>query len=212
MNSSYDRSLTSDLIRAHLEHIKLEMGIGGYVLSFKKILSFEYTTDFWAKSLFKFIYKHNLIIEDQIPDLPLERIKDRYLMDIWSRQYDKVTLKFLNTCRMFLEVVSISEISDGEGTHIMQWAWSEIYNPLFISPHHWPKSEHPTEPYWERWREAILLIGSGSSLALHQTLGPWLENPKEGSWWLLKMRDKVCCKLKGGYKVCSMVWKINVYA
>ena len=83
---------------------------------------------------------------------------------------------------MFLHVVSLSDISTGDGRYLRSAAFTPQYNYSGRSSLEWPVQGRPPPSDWAFWKSALqdvfLLRGS-----LRQPLGTWLRVPDSWEWF-----------------------------
>jgi hypothetical protein len=78
----------------------------------------------WPKTIAKFMYKHNIRIALANPIHPLLRENDQYIMTLaYNLQFTAYALKYINYCRLFLNVISIADLTDASGKYVS----SEMY-------------------------------------------------------------------------------------
>jgi hypothetical protein len=139
----------------------------------------------WVQSLQQFLHKCNAQIH--IPRLhrlhPMRR-NDQFIMTYAnSLGLPTADLMSINRCRLFLQVMSLSEITNDNGTHILQHclegAVTDTGQPqlslMSSSTLAWPAQPRPDATSWRAWKRLLYtLVTSSSSLALLTPLGPWL--------------------------------------
>ncbi len=151
---SQDKS--GKLILISISYTQLLVGSGSSFFSilfskYKKWLNHNRLTSLW-----EFTDKIQLqltIKREWIPTLPRER--DIFLMDYFVRQqYKSSDLKLLNQCRLYLQVLSLTDICSADGANIV----TPICNGLKLvdrrSTLHWPEQERPSKVAWNLWRVA----------------------------------------------------------
>ena len=134
----------------------MEIGLPGNLFTLPyKTLHFLATPS-WIKDLWKFVYEHNIILQDNTPSLSLTSNADKFLMDIFQcHTFRKRELIQLNKCRKYLRVLSVSDILIGDGTQVSA-AIKRGQRSNFIIPNsHWPNQEDPGPSAWATWRRAI---------------------------------------------------------
>jgi hypothetical protein len=98
-------------------------------------------------------------------------------------------LKLLNLCRFYLQVETLAEISNPDGTCILAAAWKGTTLPS-LSTFHWPNQGRPQ--VWATWHQAIasLFLRDTAStyrqvgtLTLRHRLGRWHEHHSEHRRW-----------------------------
>ena len=124
-----------------------------------------------------FLATHMLSIQIDDPGIPPpQREHDSYLMDyiLHSNHYTAVEARKLNYCRIYLNVVTVSDITRPCGDKV---------DPAFYTGHLTESSsrpnlmhfhqDRPSEKEWKLWRRANLLWCNIEG-TLHQLLGKWL--------------------------------------
>ena len=110
----------------------------------------------------------------EVPELPLQRENDVLLIPLFGELgYTSQELVQLNRCRIFLKVISLSDIVTGCGTKIRLNCWNGNTDALWVSIYQWPRQTRPTEDHWILWRQALSRICS-RSVSLRTPLGLWL--------------------------------------
>ena len=74
-------------------------------------------SDSWIKTLWKFSNEYNITILDRTTPYPLpQREGDVFLTEALENQgYSKKKLQILNSCRLYLQVMTLSDIMTGKG-------------------------------------------------------------------------------------------------
>jgi hypothetical protein len=146
----------------------------------------------WVHSLQFFLHKCNAKI--CIPDLhttsPL-RIKDTLLMQhARNLQFSPTEMVQINNCRLYLQILYLSEITSDTGTHILECAIHGHHTPqgtpvlsqLSQTTIKWPTQPRPDSTTWSVWKRFIQsFITSDSHHRLRQPLGAWIkqQRPKQ---------------------------------
>lgn len=168
-----------------MSYTQLLVGSGSSFFSilfskYKKWLNHNRLTSLW-----EFTDKIQLqltIKREWIPTLPRER--DIFLMDYFVRQqYKSSDLKLLNQCRLYLQVLSLTDICSADGANIV----TPICNGLKLvdrrSTLHWPEQERPSKVAWNLWRVATEHLAGDS---IHRwPLGNWLHTPHQQWFWYM---------------------------
>ena len=111
----------------------------------------------------------------------MKREKDEWLMKRFGRlSFTALELQQSNYCRLFLQVKTFSDITDGNGTCILKKVYDGIKESTQPKYHDWPEQTRPEdEPTWPRWRKVIKQCYSGKGI---QTGDRWLPIPL-GNWY-----------------------------
>ncbi len=96
----------------------------------------------------------------------------------------------MNRCRLFLQALWISDISDGDGKSVQESAWQ---GKQITNPHHdksWPIQGQPSHADWLIWRLYInkCLTYRGLKLRIH--LGLWFRS-KDWPWFYSPTEDRL---------------------
>ena len=172
---------TSTLLRVAVSWMQLSLGTGESFLS-DVHTPHPHCESKWLASLRKFLASINGTIEldeDFVP--PLQRENDTYLMDavLDSGKFKDAQITAINYCRLYLQVVTLSDISTADGTsldmHKRDGHWSLLSSRTTLN---WINQERPPEKAWGTWRRACDLWATRNG-KLKRPLGCWLHPPEE---------------------------------
>jgi hypothetical protein len=90
--------------------------------------------------------------------------------------YTKGELRQINMCRIYLRVISVSDITDFDGTRITKSSYYGTRDDTHPTTW-WPNQQRPTKRGWCVWQRFLLSI-SDHNCYLLQTLGNWLDISK----------------------------------
>jgi hypothetical protein len=109
----------------------------------------------WLDSTRTFLaHSRSQIIIPSLPSPKPFRQNDQIIMDMVIRlSLSAGQVKKINYCRLFLQVTSLSEITNLEGKHIDLIAWTG--STRIKSHHDWPRQGRPGSRTWALWRNAI---------------------------------------------------------
>jgi hypothetical protein len=89
-----------------------------------EILNITHDESIWPRTTAQFMSKHNIRITLANPIYPLLRENDQYIMTLaYNLPFTAYALKYINYCRLFLNVISIVDLTDASGKYMA----SEIY-------------------------------------------------------------------------------------
>ena len=171
-------SITSNLLQATTEQLKLEIGIpctdGNWQLpAFHKCL-----TNCWMKDLLLFCDDHDITLHDTCATLEKLTTEDIYLMQAFTdADYEPTDLRTLNECRMYLRAITLSDLCTMDLKTITFDAYNG--NALRRRKHlGWPRKP-PSLPasHWNLWKKALtkcFLTTGNSHRTVRQNLGQWL--------------------------------------
>jgi hypothetical protein len=132
----------------------------------------------WIRSLREFLASISVSLQLDDPCVPpTQREHDCYLMDmiIQSKQFTPAEIRKLNYCRLFLQAVTLSDITKPNGMEL---------DPCFLqgrsSLHsgrtrwHTINQDRPSETEWKLWRTANTIWSDPQGQLAHP-LGAWLK-------------------------------------
>ena len=94
-------------------------------------------------------------------------------------------LKQLNACRIFLQVLTLADISDGSGREVLKGSLQGSRHNDRRSSYDWPKQLRPSAGAWRTWRSTLqaLFCVTPKFTLLRQPLKPWQHGgPKHQQW------------------------------
>jgi hypothetical protein len=109
-------STTGGLVRTSIEATKLELGLSSSVFEsdFKKFG--KLATECWITHSWKFMEEFNITMIEDTPPLALRRVGDKFIIESFNRhRFKGKQLVRLNRCRLFLQVMTLADISTEDG-------------------------------------------------------------------------------------------------
>jgi hypothetical protein len=165
-------SPVSNMLRALLETIQLEAGIGSPILEDTRAI--DYIEWGWVPQIRDFLNHIDGKITGATPYPKTFRENDRYIMD--SELLPTLSYKermLIHRCRLFLQVELLSDIADAAGVSISDaWLDPNAKKPSY-STKNWPKQGNPGTEAWKIWRKFIERAFLNSNGKLHKPLGNW---------------------------------------
>jgi hypothetical protein len=126
-------NVTGCILRDVMATLRIQLGLPGkpFEHSYKRFSSC--TTPTYFHTSWEFCNDHAFIIQDNQPLLKLQRTNDQFLMQAFpdSGHSDK-ELRLLNICRIWDKVITLADITTGDGIHLMP----ESLERNFVSTHH----------------------------------------------------------------------------
>ena len=168
-----DRQLVGDVTRLTIRKWKWQLGTGNDPFQDSQ---HHYPQDEsqWLQSVRKFAVRYHIRLSTSGQEYPLQRVNDRYIME-WAEEmgFSHFELRFLNHCRLYLNVISISDITNELGKSI---------DPEFMTfkklPERHPDSQinqsKPDHTKWWIWFKFIANITRKRQKYLTSTLGAWM--------------------------------------
>ncbi len=108
---------------------------------------------------------------------PLQRTGDSFLMDraCNSGLFTAAELKRLNYCRLYLNVLTLSDVTDAKGNRFSPGILDgtrSVQQSSSKGPA--AKQERPSDATWALWRRLLHIFGKKNQLS--PPLGPWLSS------------------------------------
>ena len=167
-------TITGKLIRVSLETAILEVGIGRNLFTLNYKSFHMLLSDCWIKGIWKFAQANSIEIIDRNTFYPLpQREGDVFIMEALENQgYSKQQLQILNRCRLYLQIMTLSDIMNGFGTGFTSM-FKCRKNHQKYNNYKWPFQPEPTTSMRKLWRKALRkTFGLRAGNTSHQ-LGSW---------------------------------------
>ena len=177
-------TITGKHLRDSSESLILELG------SAKPFWELDYATygvlatpRLWLANTWEALDSTSLQLKGPLPLLGILRDGDLHLMDIFvANNFSGHDLFQLNLCRMYLQAITLADITTADGRYLEHAAWHGTH--FRNSPHEWPRPGKPSQACWNIWRVALrqcFLPLYSHSLKLTNPLGEW-HSPTNDSW------------------------------
>ena len=165
----------------------------------------------WLASLRAYLATLDASLELDNPHIPpKQREHNFYLMDkvLESKKFTPLQIRQINYCQMYLQAMTVSDISNIKGDHIdpakLQGTISLMSSQSGL---HWINQERPNHSAWSCWRKACKLWSTKGKL--HQPLGKWLyPSHKQRMKWAAYTSantESVYIRKPGGYQVYYLI-------
>ncbi len=166
------------LVRIALSWAQLQAGTSQPIL-LDCTTSLPHLESCWLASLREFLAECNGTIEvDNAYVLPLQREHDVYLMDLVlaSCQFSDEEICTINYCRLYLQALTLSDISLADGVRLDPYLLRGHNSPkASCTTHHKVNQARPNEASWRIWERANYLWTTKGH-RLRQPLGRWTTN------------------------------------
>jgi hypothetical protein len=177
---AYDK--TAKLLRISLSYLQLTVGSATNVLMLPATTYHKWTDSVWLTSFWAFMRRTKLLIDIDGHWLPeATREFDVVLMDYFVEEgYSAAALGSLNRCRLYLQVITLADISSADGSYIIPEALQGIPLSSRRSRFTWPNQQCPPHSAWELWRSALRSLQPKNKL--DSPLGRWLTTNLHQQW------------------------------
>jgi hypothetical protein len=133
-------SITGELMRAAMEQLCLEIGLGGVLREWSYPSYGQNATSCWLQTVWKFCSQHDLFIHDKCPQLQRARQNDHFLMDVFlAHGYTGNNLKMLNNCRMWLKTITTADVTTADGKYLTLDSWNGKRIDSRCHNYQWPR-------------------------------------------------------------------------
>jgi len=187
---------TGQLLRANGEALWMEAGLNGQLFQIP-LAVLPCLTDTWLSQCWQQCHMLKISVTMDIKEFAQPRHRDREIMQIFLRDGTRGTeLAALNLCRMYLQVIFVSDICNRDGTMVELCYW-EGKKTSNISPYKWPCMHALTPAKWNGWRQRLTLglsLGQGQKLPWH--LGLWQAHIRTTAGYFLDMQGNHLWSLK----------------
>jgi hypothetical protein len=178
---------TGFLLRASCQQLQLELGARQqfWDLDYKKWA--HLATKSWVKNTWQFISDNGLQLQTDLPGIHPRRHQDLFLMDIFinSAKYSLQELQQLNWCRLYLQVITVADITDASGHKILHHIWQGNKDIQPRAQYAWPNQGKPSRGSWIVWRAALArTLGMTPHRPNHNCkLGDWTMDGQTWQWY-----------------------------
>ena len=166
-----DTSLTGKLIRGLMEQAAVDVGVGSSVLSLSFVKFGSLLANGWVKTLWRFCSEFNIQVDDWIPTIPLLRERDQYIMQCAYGilpAKDTSSLVSINMCRRYLQVVSLADITFGNGRTLIDGIMKGVRQRSSFRTDVQFAPSYPSSADWNVWRSFLTKL-----FPLRTDLGRW---------------------------------------
>ena len=166
------------LIQCSLEAAQLESGLYKPIFWNPKEILWWNTTNTWILDTYEFCIKNLISIKIGKSINPSCNGDQSIMAKMAQQGYTARELTSLNLCRIYLQVTSLSEVTNGRGTLILQER-----KPRKSNQYKWPIQGDPTTAMWKDWDIALQRCFGSDTLELNQPLGSWVCTEVEYYEW-----------------------------
>ena len=183
-------------LRGNLECLQLELGLPLGVFQNHVDQVGHLVTDSWVTRVWHELSDLGIHLAYQGPDLTTLREEDQFLIQGFvDAGFQGDDLRWLNWCRIYLNVCTLADIASADGTEITREAWMGHRLRGRRSPYSWPRSRSPPAEKWDLWRMA-LSVAFGKAYnpnprRIAVPLGKWHDDISRWEWLYSPTEDAV---------------------
>jgi hypothetical protein len=200
LNHSHINTITGFLHRANLEQIIIEVGLGTTTLEYSHKRYGKLGTFCLIERTWKFLSEYNIHLSHDIT-VALQREGDALIMKKMVENNVSLTeLQAINRCRLYLQVTTISDITNGDGIRVSDNALQGIYDHHRPHYYQWPYQPSPPTSCWTIWRRSLRRCLHDKKLVLNHRLGKWTDN-HDWMWHFSPTEERLYQRQHQGWKV-----------
>jgi hypothetical protein len=201
-------TITGELLRASVEITKIHIGHRGNIFTLDYHMLGSLSPPSWISHLWHFCHTSKIrVVETITPNVALSRVNDCFLMEAIasSRYFTKNELCHINRCRLYLKVMTLSDIVNGNGTQLRHGVLKGQLMELESLQYIWPRQERPGVTSWRLWRKAIKRVFMrqvGLHLNPDFVLGSWNNGRRtQWNWFFARNTQKVYQRVGDRWRV-----------
>jgi len=183
---SYSESICWKQLNLSLQIAQSIVGTYDIVLNANYSQLHHLLPETWIKSLWKFVFDQKLQIRGWKANIQAKRQYDPPIMDVFVQKgVSKGTLTILNKCRRYIDAISLSDISTGDGTNLSKLSVEGKRRLMHITSYSTNISKKTTVrelQIWKQFVRACFCMGSNTN-RLTKQLGRWKSNTFESFIW-----------------------------
>ena len=209
-NRAEDKKTTDpsgEAIQHSFEELRLEMGLPGQITDWRYKRIKDSVTNCWLKTVLKYCDRYKISLYDELPRLRPARKGDVNVMEAFYNKgtYTNSEYKKLNTYRLYLGVVYLSDFTTANGRHITVESTMGTRHDQRFHNYEWPRSPGTLKAeYHTLWNKAVqeCFLNAYEPRQLTRRLGDWLVDPMEYSKWALReVTNELLERVEHGWKI-----------
>ena len=172
-----------NLILVAMSHLQLHIGLESSFFTCAYPPYAKWVEHNWLTSIWKHMHQLQINVEVERHWTPEKaRQHDLILMDEFMKyNFTPMQLRLLNNCRLYLQVILLSDITTADGRHILPSVIQGSRAAYRTSTLYWPRQETPSDLAWATWSLALGYISTNRKL--NTSLGTWLKIPHQKWEW-----------------------------
>jgi len=180
-------SVLGEQLQYGLETMQIQAGVPEIIFSYNYNKFSHLLEASWLRHMWKFLYDEKLEIKGWPHKLQIQREYDEFIMPAFVKYGIPTSeLLILNKCRSYLQVMSVSDIANGDGKTIAKNFMDGKKDDTRRSTLKWTNVVRPGYNAWKLWAETIRTVfcKSDRGTKLEQPLGQWIhEDYHEWEWY-----------------------------
>ena len=184
-----ENSTTGKLLRNLIEQHTVEVGLPGEFTSWNYKAIEPIMTNTWLKNTMEYMDRDHITMDTDNPKLCKWSEEDTFIMeDAIQAGIRGHQLQAMNRCRLYMQVVTRSDLSSGGGDEILKEVIDVEKGTESMSSkeYKWPYQTRPTVADRNEWKRAILSMYGVDSRhkRWRRNCGRWTERANNSTRWL----------------------------
>ena len=169
-------SAINQLLRIAVAWAQINTGVG-YSIFLNVVPTLPHFESKWLNSMRHFLRAIQGQLRLDVPFVPeIQRVNDSFIMDhvLERGMFSKAEVRRINYCRLYLQAVTVSDISDATGANLAPGI--RLGTPTLwsgVTRSHKTNQAKPNLATWKLWSRALSLIASPKD-ELHVPLRQWI--------------------------------------
>ena len=205
VDQTWKNTPSAKLLKANIEAVKLDAGIGGHIFDRNIPITWLSANKLWVVDTLKFCQEYSIQFKEPGECLTIKREGDAFLMEGFiAAGAEKTQLQALNRCRLYMQVTTVADISNGEGNKLHPHAFSRKRIGQ-RDTYHWPVQGMPPAADWKIW-DHYIRQELGKYHYYPHSLGEWIISNEEyihGWDYFLTPQKQLIYHAKGTWKYFS---------
>jgi hypothetical protein len=175
-----EHSLSANMIKTVTKWWWYQLGLEKHPFKYKS-QDITYVKLDWFNNLHSFLEEFQIKIDIQMKNYTCLRQNDIYIMEaVLQQKYSQKIVGNINQCRLYLHVITLSDITNELGRHITVQSYShKDARTIKLTKKAIFQVSKPNKYVWSYWTKFLQTITHTSSRRLKKPLGAWIVPIKE---------------------------------
>ena len=176
-NAIFNKSEVGKMMIISIKYSQIEAGIKEHILE-RPDIHISYLTPTWITSVRQFLYQHNLAVTiTNTINIRFQGTNDACIMNYTMlKLYSSHQQQDINLVRLYLQAITLSDISTRDGKSIQKTAMRGRRLPESCPRRNWPRQSEPTQSQVNIWQQYLRENFIRTDLTWNRRLGPVTSN------------------------------------
>ena len=172
-NAIFNKSEVGKMMIISIKYSQIEAGIKEHILE-RPDIHISYLTPTWITSVRQFLYQHNLVVTiTNTINIRFQGTNDACIMNYTMlKLYSSHQQQDINLVRLYLQAITLSDISTRDGKSIQKTAMRGRRLPESCPRRNWPRQSEPTQSQVNIWQQYLRENFIRTDLTWNRRLGP----------------------------------------